>query len=102
MDELYNMLHHTSISIQEVADLLYQQQMTEGMQKLNDLLIEITELSGLLIEKTREETKDFDEQKFLTTLTEAMEALKESDYVLLADILQYDLLEQLSEIHEKF
>lgn len=74
--------------IQEVAELFYQQRNTEGYQRLNQLL---QDLSSYIVTITEEEKQT----EFLEALKEALDAMEQKDTTLLADILQYELIEKL-------
>ena len=56
--------------------------------EVNDLLIEALHQGENLL---------FDEEKFKGVLLEAMEAMEQKDMILFADILQYELSEQLQQ-----
>ncbi len=92
---------HTVENIDEVVELFYQQKISEALDQFMDILAEITEtVDALFVYK--EENKDFslDREKITEMLTEAMNALEEKDYVLMADVLQYDFREYLEELEE--
>lgn len=101
MEDLKRILMQTTEGIQRVADLLYKQQNKNGMLEFNALLSKLSELVILISQMGENQEILFDSNQYLRTLTEAMKAMEEKDNVLLADILQYDLLDQLKEF-EKF
>ncbi|MCR4717793.1 MAG: hypothetical protein K5656_11510 [Lachnospiraceae bacterium] len=74
--------------IGEVTELLYQQKTTEGYDKLNKL---IQDLSVYITTITDPEQQ----QSLLEALKEALSAMQENDTTMLADILQYELAEKL-------
>ncbi len=74
--------------IGEVTDLLYQQKIPEGYSRLNGL---IQDLSVYITTITDEEQQD----ALLETVKEALAAMQDNDTTLLADILQYELVEKL-------
>lgn len=86
--------------IQEISDRMYQQKQAEAFQQFGIVLNELTMITEqLFVLKSQGSLVTFDEQKYLHILTEAMKSLEARDDVLLADILTYDLIEQLEEIN---
>ncbi|MDD5934737.1 MAG: hypothetical protein PUC65_04095 [Clostridiales bacterium] len=80
--------------IQRNADMFYQQNKQEAFDLFGNLINDISELSAQIFAwKNTNPASDFDETKYLSVLTEAMNALEAKDEVLLADILNYDLTE---------
>ncbi len=77
-------------NLQEMIDLLYQQNIKEAYAKLAWLIPEIEKLAA---------SCDVEKQKELTDILQsALEAMEQADLTLLADIIQYDLLEKLEEL----
>lgn len=76
---------------EDVAIGLYQQDKARGLDKINGLVAELLETAKVM---EREEVS-LDMQAVNQILMEAMKALEVRDYVLLADILFYDLRELL-------
>ncbi|MDD5948270.1 MAG: hypothetical protein PUC39_00825 [Lachnospiraceae bacterium] len=74
--------------IQDVAELFYQQKNTEGYQRLNQLLQDLSAYVGTITEEEQQ-------MEFLEALKEALDAMEQKDTTLLADILQYELIEKL-------
>lgn len=88
--------------IDEVVDLFYQQKLKTALERLDSVIVDITQAVDCLFQYRQERPEfEFDEGKLTTTLTEAMSALEEQDLVLLADILQYDFREYLEELSVK-
>ncbi len=74
--------------IGEVTDLLYQQKIKEGYDKLNQLIQDLSVyISGI--------TDEEQQQALLEALKEALSAMQENDITMLADILQYELADKL-------
>lgn len=73
--------------IQELADLYYQNQVSKGSQKLQSLVQELTAVAPLLQPK--------EQQEYLVMLQGFMEAMELKDYVMMADILTFDILEAI-------
>ncbi len=85
--------------INGVTDMLYQQRQSEAFQKFSTFLSELTTISEQFFSLKNQGSLEFDEKNYLRILTEAMNALETRDDVLLADILNYDLIELLEEIN---
>lgn len=87
--------------IELATDYFYQQNNDEGynyLNKLINILIEITnEISNL---KSKELSVGIEDKQLLSTLSEALEALEKKDFILLSDILNYDMNELLDAILE--
>ena len=84
--------------IENVTDLFYRQLNDLAYNKLNELLVGITELIKNL------EAIDSDYSKgviidLTSILMQCLEAMENKDTVLLADIMQYDLTEKIDEIN---
>lgn len=79
--------------LKKVAELLYQ----EEHNKAYGLLVKCLPIMGVCIEEI--EDKEL-QREILDSLTEAIAAMENNDYTLLADILQYDVIEKLEAIGE--
>ena len=79
---------------ESIAGGLYQQDQQNGLERINGLVAELLELAK---ELERENSSDLNIQTMNRILVEAMKALEVRDYVLLADILFYDLKELLTD-----
>ena len=84
MDELKN-------KIEETTDLFYQQKVNEAYESFIQLLPQISVFAESLSEEEKRE-------ELLGVLAPALEALEQKDSILLADILQYELLEILEDL----
>ena len=85
--------------ISDVSELLYQQKIMDAMEQLNDLLGEISVvLDGLCRYGVKHEGFEFDQNRVMGSLQEAIQMMETKDYVMLADIFQYDLVEYLREL----
>lgn len=73
--------------IQELTDLYYQNHVNKGSEKLQSLVKELTAVAPLLQGKEQEE--------YLVMLKGLMEAMELKDFVMLADILIFDILEAI-------
>jgi len=74
----------------DMCELFYQQKNEEALGKMNIFLNNVVAISGSL--------SDEDGQKVLGVLTEALNAMEAKDYVLLADILKYDMIDVLKAV----
>lgn len=79
--------------LKKVTELLYQ----EDYNKAYGLLIKCLPIMGVCIEDIEDKGL---QREVLDSLTEAIEAMENNDYTLLADILQYDVIEKLETIGE--
>lgn len=79
--------------LKKVTELLYQ----EDYNKAYGLLIKCLPVMGVCIEEIEDKGL---QREVLDSLTEAIEAMENNDYTLLADILQYDVIEKLETIGE--
>jgi len=100
MEKLKECLEHVKTEIPLVTELLYQQQITAGMSRMNTLLTKVYELATVFEEmnKERDILLKIDLTSYVGILGEAMGAMEAGDYTLLADILQYDLMEYLDKV----
>lgn len=74
-------------SILEIADLFYQNRIKEGTERLPELIKLLTEIVKML---------DVQKQKgFAELLNYVTEAIESKEYVLLADILVFEVLEEI-------
>lgn len=85
--------------IQKISNLLYQQKRSESFVEFTELLNELSMVSEQLFILKRQGEITFNELDYVNTLTEAMNALESKDDVLVADILNYELTNQLEEIN---
>lgn len=79
---------------ESVAMGLYQQDQQRGLERINNL---VTELLNITKELEKEDGSVLNMQAMNQILLEAMKALEVRDYILLADILFYDLRELLAD-----
>lgn len=79
---------------ESVAMGLYQQDQQRGLERINSLVAELLEMAK---EVEKEDSSALNIQAMNQILVEAMKALEARDYVLLADILFYDLQKLLAD-----
>ena len=88
--------------IDGVVGLFYQQQEKEGYKEMQEMIEDIANLmDGLYNYAKEEEYFNYDQVRLVEGLTEAMNALEDKDTILLADVLQYELAEQLKLIEQR-
>ncbi|MDD3172605.1 MAG: hypothetical protein PHF63_02855 [Herbinix sp.] len=79
-----------------VTDYLYKQKIKMAYTKLNGVVVVLAGLIDQLYEMNRNsQLKDFDINEIAGKLTEALNAMEAGDNVLLADILKYEIADQL-------
>lgn len=89
-------------AIQRTTELFYTQREAEGYQALGMLLPSVTSLiDSLFAIRAAEGKPEFDDKELVRPLTDAVKAMEEKDGVLLADIMQYDFLDQLDLIEKQ-
>ncbi len=98
MKEIKNNLNEIIHEINDVSNYLYQQKLNQGYTKLNVTLANITNVVDDVYLYMKENNLAFDENRLVSNLTLAMKAMEGKDSVLLADILVYEIAEQLKEI----
>lgn len=99
MQDLKKMFMEICEEIKETTELFYQQKEHAGYQKLDKTLLSVSNGIECLFATLKEENPpEFDQNEILNILNNAMNAMQVKDTVLLADILQYDLLEQFESI----
>lgn len=102
MAELKKMLDDLMNEIKEVTEHFYQQKEHKAYVQLSHTMQSITTVIETLFSGVgKENAPVFSIENLTKVLSEAMNALEVRDSVLLADILQYDLMEQLEEIREQ-
>lgn len=100
MQDIKNSIEIIKKEVQKVTDLLYKQQNNAGMNEMNELLSELSNITVIITRYIQDGSLQFDLNQYIEILTNAMHALEEKDTTLLADILQYDLLEQINGLEE--
>jgi hypothetical protein len=93
MEDLKVHIKNVIEGLELVCNDLYKQEQRKAYDKLNIALGDLTELIDEigLIER-------FDLDKLMSNLTEALKAMEDLDYILLSDILKYEVVEQLNTI----
>lgn len=101
MSEQKELVIKTIDDVRDTVDLFYQQKDSEAFSKFIVVLEEMADTIDVLFAyKNEHDEFEMDEKKVCDILKDAMEALQNSDSVLLADILQYDFVEYIEEVIE--
>lgn len=88
-------------AIAKTTELFYTQKEAEGYAAFGELLTPLsTILDKLFSLQQSGEKSEMDVSGIMPLLNEAMNAMEARDSILLADILQYDLTEQLEKLAE--
>lgn len=95
MNDLKELIKEAINKSTEASDAFYQQKIADGNKAIN----ETVNIISSCIDRISEEVKEFDVNTFLNNISEALKALESKDYVLLADILSYDVKEQLEAVY---
>jgi len=98
MTQINNHINTAKETAENVTALFYQQKQQEGYQRLIGLIDELTIIVELLESKKNNLEIAEKYNKLLYSLKDIMEALVNRDSVLLADILNYDIIDTLDEI----
>lgn len=80
--------------LNKITELLYQ----ENYNDAYGVLIKCLPIMGIYIGEIEDEGM---QTEIMSALTEAVSAMENNDYTLLADILQYDVIEKLETLGEE-
>lgn len=87
--------------IEFITDLFYKQKTESAFENLNVILNDLTNIIDTIYSfRNLNDNLDFDTNLFISKLSEALQAMEKGDTILLADILLYDLSEQLKVLYE--
>lgn len=85
--------------IEQNMELFYQQKTSEALGEFQQVLTELIKMVDILFEyRDNHDGFSLDEEKVKNALTEAMNALEEGDLILLADVIQYEIVEYVKEL----
>lgn len=96
MEHLKEQIQNTVRRINEVTELLYQKKNNEAFSRFDDVLLMLASLAEEIF--SANEVVSEEKASFLKLLKEAMNAMENKDFILLSDILQYDIIELLENI----
>lgn len=94
--ELKGEIEQLIIKLIDVSDLFYQQMNAAAYSKLIMVFNEIEKVMDVL--GSEDINIVFDVKKINNSLVEAMTAMENQDYILLADIIKYDLTEHFENV----
>lgn len=101
MEDTKQVIENLILQINEVTNKFYQQSDKKRFDQFQDVLNNLLRLTDGLEELKQSTGKVYIEQNhYIEVLTNAMNALECQDETLLADILQYDLLEILIDLEK--
>lgn len=83
--------------INKMTELFYQQKNKEAMKIMDNVLNCLVEVSNHVAEREMSQNGN----NILAILANSLKAYEEKDYVLLADILRYDMVDELLMIQKK-
>lgn len=99
MNQIKKNIQDVVNTIRSTTELLYQQKTVEAYATMDVTLNAVGQVVDSLHKyKQMQEGFEFDEERVVLSLTEALEALEMQDTILLADILEYDFIEYLQEV----
>lgn len=98
MQEIKHKINQINEELKEISVCLYQQKLHEGYSKLNNTLVSIIDSLDGILSYARENNILMDEKRLNENLNAAMLAMEDNDAILLADILTYEITEQLKEV----
>jgi DNA repair ATPase RecN len=98
MNEIKSQIEQVIQGLNEVTNNLYQQKIHAGYENLNSTLINLTDLMNVLYPYVKENNIELNELKLNNNLLSAIQAMEQKDNTLLADILTYEIIEQLNDI----
>ena len=87
-------------NIKEITALFYQNNNQQALESMPVLLDNIIKMTSVL--DVNENVSEDDKNELVKVLTEALKAMEERDYVLLADVLQYDMMDVLNKFKNMF
>ncbi|QHQ60676.1 hypothetical protein Ana3638_07740 [Anaerocolumna sedimenticola] len=97
MNNIKNQINEILKEMNEITELLYQQKSKEGYVLLNGTLGKIMILMDTISKIKTEKEHLFDIERLNNNLKAALDAMEIKDNVMLADILNYEIAEQLKE-----
>jgi hypothetical protein len=83
MQEIF--LKQVNHEIEEVSDLFYQNKLDEGKKRLPELVTQLSKLSAYVL----------DQDQYNKILVELVETMESENYIMLADILIYEVLDMI-------
>jgi len=94
------LINNTIDSIDKVTKLFYQQKREEAYDQLDSMLVSLIKTTDIL--GKNKEIHDYNENEINIGLTKAMRAMEDKDYILLSDILRYEIMEILKKVAKSY
>lgn len=86
-------------SMDAITELFYQQQDSKGLEVLNAELPKlVTVIDEMYLYKQEHEEIPFEDAQMNETLQQMLASLEDKDYVLLADVIKYEMIEKFQAI----
>ncbi len=86
-------------SMDAIAELFYQQQDKKGMEELSEELPKlVTVIDEMYLYKQEHDEMQFEDAQIHETLQQMLSSMEEKDYVLLADLIKYEMIEKFQAI----
>lgn len=102
MSQEKELIVETIDEIRNTVELFYQQKQKQALNRLEAVIGKITiAVDTLFAYNHANDEFEMDEEKLKDSLKECMGALEDSDFILMADILQYDFAEYMEELTKK-
>ncbi len=99
MSQEKELILNTVAEIQETVELFYQQKQKKALTQMDVVLGDIVKAVDVLFAYKKEnDSFPLDEERVSSSLKECMNALEDSDFILMADIFQYDFIEYMEEL----
>lgn len=99
MSDISKNVRDTLQELRECVDYFYQQKNQDALQKLELVLGKMQYVIDMLFSYQQEKsTLELDENRIMNILKNALDALEGGDYILLADIIQYDFVDYMEEL----
>ncbi len=98
MEHFKNSIEHVMQLMNGTATMFYQQNTKEGLEKLTSTISSLLQTTdGIIKYQSTKTDKILDEPVLNAVLSEAMKAIESKDYILLADIMIYEIGSLLEE-----
>ena len=102
MSQEKELILETIDEIRDTVELFYQQKQKQALNRLEAVIGKITIAVDTLFAYNQANNEfEMDEEKLRDSLKECMSALEGSDFILMADILQYDFAEYMEKLTKK-
>lgn len=99
MAELKEQIQQIEQQIDVVSELFYQQKTTEGYNQLEGIIVNVANVIDAVYASKPDDAAAMEKiNKLTAVLQETMQAMQEKDTILLADMLKYEILEQLQSL----